>query len=122
MRSLSVALTVVLLLAACTPRESPETVVWMFYTGSDFLEIETTSQNGVQSREQYIAGVSDGLNTLASLRSQYAWMIECSLDKSPRELSENFERWLRLHPERLGEAAPLLYLDALREACTPQVT
>jgi len=106
-------------LAGCEPPADGPEPVWIFYSGQEFLAIGDTAPDIFARKEMYLAGLNDGLNLVAGRERHYRWIADCALDRPLAELRSLFENWLRSHPDRLGEPAPDLYLEALRAACVP---
>lgn len=92
-------------------------LVWNFFTGQSFLDIAEKNPAAVGLEDLYVKGLSDTMNYIAANSPEYAWVVNCSMQRQGRQLSEIFKKWLRKHPERWHETAIALYLEALKESC-----
>lgn len=83
------------------------------------MKISKSKQFSALLQETYIAGMNDALNIFAAGKQDEAdkWIIECSNNKTLRELRTIFNNWLKNRPEYWHWSAATLYVYSLADAC-----
>jgi hypothetical protein len=82
-----------------------------FGSGQSFLDGDIALQTN------YVAGLSDAFNAVASDDDAYRGYASCSAGKNVSQLRAIFEKWLTANPERWDQPGPVLYIAAMKDAC-----